>query len=875
MAVLFKIRNMSSSSTNKLYKISNKPSGDLPWWKEWLKTIGLFTKYQTLDDWLDHSSEALYEWQIRALMTRHISVDFLKAHFEEDTSDVNKIIFNNHINKWTTLRPYAYDNLSTISAVKNAMDAKGTYCGIYNYTKRDGAIIDWGLVNLIPRLDGNTNSPYGYAWALNPTSGHEAYHAFDDDEDTYFESPALPISNNQAQSILKYGNLASIDPRRVKIVAGPFTGTANIGIYIRDGSNDTNVYLASAIKVGSITLTNDGLEHYADLDYDSATKNTGGGFWSVFKKAYDWAYICQDCGVRCICLVYEGGNASSFAIKKFEVYGRRHEGNPMGNSLVFPTGELAPYYSNTTSYISYPKYFEYEFDKYEKNWHMAYDYGVCLSNDIEITNDSITYSGFKLSLPYSGGRFDIPRPTTNMKFNFSGGISSYTYSRKYGFALAYTNPSPTAPQTMKIMNADESSLYNCSLWYGRRAWLDILSEVFPSYYYNAYGIDSFIDFWQSMYSQYATQKYSYAILLNKNLRDKLIQYLLDDEERAKIFFNSINAIKILSSNKALLNHFKSYPSFKTIIDEAGLKYKDPNNRGIYAYGAIVSSSNSNQYNKSGITDNVPLIPKMSSTTSPYGEVISQVASAYSVEPWKVFAWSNEWQNTGVRLNSGWIGYKFNFPVNVTQVMLSGINNTSGSLFVSWAYIQYSNDGTNWTTVGDRIEFTNGRGYLSPVYISVPNNIYATMWRVKNAETATTCEISGLQFYGDSEEEDYFGLEDRGLYWYNNSAKYVMLYDNGIGLTINNVQTNTTSVYFPTTIGIDVTSFKKLKFFSRYISNGTTLKCGNKQIVYDESSMDSQYLELDISDLSGSSYELGVYNLPHPYTTTPCKIWLEK
>lgn len=895
MAILFKIRNMESNSTNKLYKISNKPSGDMPWWKQWLKMLGFITKYQNLEDWLAHSDEALYEWQIRGLMTCHETVDFLKTHFEEDTSEINQIIFNNHFNKWITLRPYALDTLSTNPIVETAMQAKGTYVGVYNYDKV-GDDVNWGLVNMIPKMTSST-APYGYVTSLGTvTSGHEPWMAFDGNDDTYCELSPVAISGTTINTGIGYATYNAMEVRRVKIVPGPFTGSAKIGIYSSGVSSSYNAfpsYKPNYVKVGEIVLTSDGQEHYIDLDL----------FTDVSNQWINWynAFTLSNCPMhhqtfydRSIKIVYEEGTASKFAIKHCEFYGRYRQGL-RNNRLSYEDNEKLQYKTNPNYQCAWGRqvfydYYEYEYEPGLVNdFYVLYDHGVYLNkvkSFMTLGDDIVQFKSIPMSTlmkapeeQHYSAVFYLPVSNDGLTYNgYNFNKSNYQY-----MSVRWALLKPSNIVDARLNNLSKEVVNNCVITLGRNKFSQkILSELYAyTITHSAYTKTTYYmspnTFCFDVSSTYAQARYLYQMIYNKKFRDKLVQYLLEDNQFAKWFFNSTSTMELLTPYPAMVEYFKSFPAFREIMDNAGLKFSDNNGLGAYKYGQLAYWSGGDLWANSDYLF-FGLVPNMTSKTLPYGKVVEGTPRGYDTrQAYEVFDKFNNNNYYELSTTNGYVGYEFPWPVNVVRVAICG--ESSGSLSSANLGLQYSIDGTTWVDVGDVFEVTNGRGVTSPQVITLPNDVFAKSWRIIN-KGFTIMGITQLQFYGRRDvSTDCFGLESRIPYDFKDvdkTTKYVMLYDY-TPIADTSPTKNTSTVPFSISYNnIDVTEFKKLRAIVPQLKTGTSyLQCGDRKYTFIESDRDKApfNLELDISDLEGT-YTVGLYDIP-TISVHVCALWLER
>lgn len=152
-----------------------------------------------------------------------------------------------------------------------------------------------------------------------------------------------------------------------------------------------------------------------------------------------------------------------------------------------------------------------------------------------------------------------------------------------------------------------------------------------------------------------------------------------------------------------------------------------------------------------------LVPKMTSNTTPSGEVIS---GGYGGEhyPYKAFNGTNidlidSWVYSGDGSNTAWIGYKFTSPVCVRKVFIANRNEDNGKARVIKSFkIQGSNDGTNWTDVSDVLNNYGGNvtAATSSYIIDNDNSFIYYRLLVVSVYDTSYCGLGMLQFYSDAD-----------------------------------------------------------------------------------------------------------------------------
>lgn len=138
----------------------------------------------------------------------------------------------------------------------------------------------------------------------------------------------------------------------------------------------------------------------------------------------------------------------------------------------------------------------------------------------------------------------------------------------------------------------------------------------------------------------------------------------------------------------------------------------------------------------------PLVPTMTSNTTPYGEV--SASSVYSdKQAWKAFDnndttyWASNAEGVG-----SWIKYKFTSPTNIKKVdCKQGANNR-----IKTIKIQASNDGATWDDLSGAIDISSNQAILQTINIS--NNSFYLQYRIYVLSVIDLgTDFSTLQFYG--------------------------------------------------------------------------------------------------------------------------------
>lgn len=179
---------------------------------------------------------------------------------------------------------------------------------------------------------------------------------------------------------------------------------------------------------------------------------------------------------------------------------------------------------------------------------------------------------------------------------------------------------------------------------------------------------------------------------------------------------------------------------------------------------VVYSPNSNDFNATTVKEALdeiyseidkiykenPLIPTMTSNTTPSGVVSASSVYSNTYAPYKAFdgnlatGWYCAWLNTG-----NWLSYQFPNPVKANRVSIyivdSGVYTTTFTV-----KIQASNDGSNWTDVsGDLVvEKTKTTSYFD--LSTSAKYLYYRVYIVNGSSTAgysNAIEGINVQLYG--------------------------------------------------------------------------------------------------------------------------------
>ena len=146
------------------------------------------------------------------------------------------------------------------------------------------------------------------------------------------------------------------------------------------------------------------------------------------------------------------------------------------------------------------------------------------------------------------------------------------------------------------------------------------------------------------------------------------------------------------------------------------------------------------YGRADSTVYSPLVPVMTSNTTPSGEC---GGDSYSFEPYRVFD-GNPSTDFDVA-NGGKVYYHFTSPVNVKKVKLEGWSNSAYN--PTAIQLICSDDGTTWTNVGSQ-QTVPTLGNHEAVYWNYPSsNEQHSYWGIIAYCTAFAyCALDGIQFY---------------------------------------------------------------------------------------------------------------------------------
>lgn len=207
------------------------------------------------------------------------------------------------------------------------------------------------------------------------------------------------------------------------------------------------------------------------------------------------------------------------------------------------------------------------------------------------------------------------------------------------------------------------------------------------------------------------------------------------------------------------------------------------------------------------------VPKMTSNTTPYGEVTASAVYSSIYDAYKVFDSSysgdeNRWVTQANTSDSSWIQYAFNKPICIKKMMVHEYtdtvwNNEQSNLRNTNATLLGSNDNADWVDLATLLlDKSNGN---TDVYFNVDNNDAYKYYRLSfggSNGVGTFITIAELQFYGVDYSEREFAegstmnyIYDHGIIFNDfigglNYVKYINPSESLLEDTYARVGTNT-------------------------------------------------------------------------------------
>ena len=189
-------------------------------------------------------------------------------------------------------------------------------------------------------------------------------------------------------------------------------------------------------------------------------------------------------------------------------------------------------------------------------------------------------------------------------------------------------------------------------------------------------------------------------------------------------FNTDLAAKWINNSDYALDTFYAVADIKTVMDTADK----------YGYGEWTL---------------MPQVPTMTSNTAPFGEVIFNGTGYGEFYPYFAFdgndTESSRWACAGVTFGQAcYIGYHFTSPIKLAAIKIKFISGITSST----CQVQGSNDGTNWTNIGEPTNVSPLNDNLIPI-VSPQTYEYYRVYITNQTQTTTKTyagQIQTLQFY---------------------------------------------------------------------------------------------------------------------------------
>ena len=153
----------------------------------------------------------------------------------------------------------------------------------------------------------------------------------------------------------------------------------------------------------------------------------------------------------------------------------------------------------------------------------------------------------------------------------------------------------------------------------------------------------------------------------------------------------------------------------------------------------------------------PLIPVMTSNTTPYGEAFADSEFSDSIKAYMAFDGDDatEWapNTNSASFGSSYVGYKFNNPSCAKSVLIGSRTSSTGNLRVKGFRIEASNDCISWDAIFDGAfedSIASGSNVRYKQKFSFNNDKRYLAYRlvILSGENAKAIEVNALQFYGN-------------------------------------------------------------------------------------------------------------------------------
>ena len=148
----------------------------------------------------------------------------------------------------------------------------------------------------------------------------------------------------------------------------------------------------------------------------------------------------------------------------------------------------------------------------------------------------------------------------------------------------------------------------------------------------------------------------------------------------------------------------------------------------------------------------PLIPTMTSNTTPSGEAFANYVFSGTYAPWIAFNGTNSnyadaWTANENPMNYPyWIGYRFEKPVVVKDVMIANRNFTTVNAVKDFI-LQGSNDNSKWVNIKSFTNTITGQSVEFHCDVSENNTAYLYYRLYITSSHGVELYIAKIQFYG--------------------------------------------------------------------------------------------------------------------------------
>ena len=313
------------------------------------------------------------------------------------------------------------------------------------------------------------------------------------------------------------------------------------------------------------------------------------------------------------------------------------------------------------------------------------------------------FAGLPITLAKIGKTYTKTCPSTAPYVVTFNGVENGTYT------VSTTVEGQTYAETVIVQDI------SCVLNYGFnwKLWVDTASQLDSSDYASLSEVLADEKALRELFLEHACVDY----MAESTSSNADLETIINDDYCAKWINNSDYALDFLGANTVI----------KALMDEADK----------YGYGEWAL---------------MPQVPKMTSNTAPYGEVIAISYASPSYYSWKAFDGTNtgdadSWAYQGNGANIAWIGYHFPTPVCVKKIYLENRNDNSVPRAIKKFKIQASNDGVEWLDISEEFtQISNVKAYGASFTFN--NDIAYSYYRIFITDVYDTAYvgIGKLQFY---------------------------------------------------------------------------------------------------------------------------------